>query len=158
MFFKLCKTAAKTHQIMQKFYGHKCLSRPIIYEWFKRFKEVREDLIRSVPDFLKSLRSGSSGGRIRPTRHGTCLNDDERSGRPRSFQKAKNDILTISHSPYSPDSAPCDFYLYGKLHLAMKRKRYADIKDIQRSMTAILNIISTNEIKIFKMKEKYTFF
>lgn len=32
----------------------------------------------------------------------------------------KNGILTINHSPYSPDLAPCDFFLFGKLHLLMK--------------------------------------
>ena len=31
-------------------------------------------------------------------------------------------ILTINHSPYSPDLAPCDFYLFGMLNLAMKGK------------------------------------
>ena len=60
----------------------------------------------------------------------------------------KNDILTINHSQYSPDLALSDLYLFGKLHLVMKGKRYADIKYIQRSTTTILNIISTDEIKI----------
>ena len=32
----------------------------------------------------------------------------------------KNRIVTINHSP---DMAPCDFYLFGKLRLAMKGKR-----------------------------------
>ena len=40
---------------------------------------------------------------------------------------------------YSPDMAPCDFYLFGKLHLAMKRKRYVDVDAIQKASTAILN-------------------
>ena len=42
----------------------------------------------------------------------------------------------------------CDLYLFGKLHLVMKGKRYAVIEDIQKSTTAILNIISTDGIKI----------
>ena len=53
--FKLGKTAAETHQMMQKVDRDKCLSRPTICEWFKRLKEGRED-----------------------------LNYDKRSGRPRS--------------------------------------------------------------------------
>ena len=52
---KLGKTAAKTHQMMQKVYGDKCLYRSTICELFKRFKEGRQD-----------------------------LNDDERSSRPSS--------------------------------------------------------------------------
>ena len=42
----------------------------------------------------------------------------------------KNRIVTINHSPYWPDMVPCDFYLLGKLHLAMKGKRYADVDAI----------------------------
>ena len=38
---------------------------------------------------------------------------------------------------YSPDMAPCDFYLFGKLHLAMKGKRYDDVDAIQKASTAI---------------------
>ena len=59
----------------------------------------------------------------------------------------KNHILTVNHSPYSPDLAPCDFYLFGKLHLAMKGKRYADIETIQKASTAILKNISTERLK-----------
>ena len=46
-----------------------------------------------------------------------------------------NGILTIKHYPYSPDLAPCDFYLFGKLRLAMKGKFG-------------LNIIPTDQIKM----------
>lgn len=59
----------------------------------------------------------------------------------------KNRIHIINHSPYSPDMAPCDFYLFGKLHLAMKGNRYADVDAIQKATTAILNAISTNDLK-----------
>ena len=62
----------------------------------------------------------------------------------------KNGILIIiNHSPYSPDLAPCGLFLLGKLHLAMKGKGYAVIEDIQRSTTAILNIIPSDKIKMF---------
>ena len=60
----------------------------------------------------------------------------------------KNSILTVHHSPYSPNLAPCDFYSFGKLHLVMKGKRYVVIEDIQRSTNAILNIIFTCKIKM----------
>ena len=57
---------------------------------------------------------------------------------PHTLKPHEND-LRIQHSRdiikeakknrnfYSPDVAPCDFYLFGKLHLAMKGKRYADV-------------------------------
>ena len=59
----------------------------------------------------------------------------------------KNRIVTINHSPHSPDMAPCTFYLFGKLHLAMKGKCYANVDAIQKASTAILNAISKNDLK-----------
>lgn len=40
--FKLGKAFTKTHHMRK--HDDDCLSRSRIYEWFKRFKEVREDL------------------------------------------------------------------------------------------------------------------
>ena len=51
-------------------------------------------------------------------------------------------------STHSPDLAQWDFYLFKTLHLTAKGKRHADIKGIQKSMTVIPNIISTDEIKM----------
>ena len=59
----------------------------------------------------------------------------------------KNRILTINHSPYSPDLAPCDFYLFAKLHLPMKGMRYADIPAIQKACTNILRAMPANDLK-----------
>ena len=56
----------------------------------------------------------------------------------------KNRIVTINHSP---DMAPCDFSLFGKLHLAMKGKRYADVDAIQKASTAIPNAIAKDDLK-----------
>ena len=43
--------------------------------------------------------------------------------------------------------APCDFYLLGKLHLAMKGKRYDHVDAIQKASTAMLNAIPTDDLK-----------
>ena len=43
--------------------------------------------------------------------------------------------------------APCDFYLYGKLHLAMKGKRNTDVDAIQKASTAIFNAIPKDNLK-----------
>ena len=56
----------------------------------------------------------------------------------------KNRIVTINHSP---DMAPCDFYLFEKLHLAMKGKLYDDVDAIQKASTAILKAIPKDDLK-----------
>ena len=43
--------------------------------------------------------------------------------------------------------APCDFYLFGKLHLAMKGKRFASVESIQKAYTDILKDIPVNGLK-----------
>lgn len=59
----------------------------------------------------------------------------------------RNRILSINHSPYSPDLAPCDFYLFGKMHLPMKGQRYLDIDAIQKACTDILRAMPVDDLK-----------
>ena len=75
------------------------------------------------------------------------LTDDQKLLRIQRFFLTKNHIFTINHSPYSPDLAPCDFYLFGKLHLPMKGQRYADVNAIQKAATTILKDFTPEELK-----------
>ena len=59
---------------------------------------------------------------------------------------ARKQIPVLQHPPYSPDLAPCDFFLFPKLKLHMKGERYDDIKDIQTNVTRELKKISSEEI------------
>ena len=59
----------------------------------------------------------------------------------------RNRILAINHSPHLSDMAPCDFYLSGKLYLAMKGKRFASVEGIQKACTDILKDIPVNDLK-----------
>ncbi|EFN76727.1 Histone-lysine N-methyltransferase SETMAR, partial [Harpegnathos saltator] len=65
----------------------------------------------------------------------------------------KKGIIVIDHPPYSPDLAPCDFWLFPKLKLAMKGNRFDTIPVIQKTSTAILKAIPTDEYK--KCFEKF---
>ena len=62
----------------------------------------------------------------------------------------RNRILTINLSPYLPHMAPCDFNLFGKLHLAMKGKRFASTEAIQKACTDILKDVPVNDLKHFQ--------
>lgn len=59
--FKLGKTASETYLLLKEVYGSECLSRTRVFEWFKRFKNGRED-----------------------------VEDDERSGRPSTSKTDEN--------------------------------------------------------------------
>jgi hypothetical protein len=43
---------------------------------------------------------------------------------------AKNSITEMDHPPYSPDIAPCDFWLFPKLKNALKGQKFADLSNI----------------------------
>jgi hypothetical protein len=47
---------------------------------------------------------------------------------------AKKSITKMDHPPCSPHLAPCDFWLFPKLKIALKGQRLVDIPDIQRDM------------------------
>ena len=40
---KLGKSATETYCLLKNVYGDECLSRTQVFEWFKRFKEGREE-------------------------------------------------------------------------------------------------------------------
>ncbi|UYV60871.1 hypothetical protein LAZ67_1002648 [Cordylochernes scorpioides] len=46
---------------------------------------------------------------------------------------AKNNTLMIPQPPYSPDLAPCEFFLFPKLKRPMKGRRYATLDEIKRA-------------------------
>jgi histone-lysine N-methyltransferase SETMAR len=48
---------------------------------------------------------------------------------------AKKNILTLPHSPYSPDLAPCDFCLLSKLKSKLKGHHFGTVETIRKSVT-----------------------
>ena len=52
----------------------------------------------------------------------------------RQFLVERN-VPTLKQPPYSPDLAPCDFFLFLKLKGVIKRTRFPDVEAIKRAMT-----------------------
>ena len=48
---------------------------------------------------------------------------------------AKHKIAQLRQPPYSPDIASCDFWMFSKLKMALKGKRFDDIETIQSNAT-----------------------
>jgi hypothetical protein len=51
----------------------------------------------------------------------------------------KYGVVDISHSFYSPDLAPADLFLFHRVKTAFKGKRFQDVEDITKNLTAELN-------------------
>ncbi|UYV70083.1 hypothetical protein LAZ67_7001725 [Cordylochernes scorpioides] len=64
---------------------------------------------------------------------------------------AKNNTLMMPRPPYSPDLAPCDFFLFPKLKRPMKGRRYARLDEIKTASKEELKKILKNDfLKCFE--------
>ena len=44
----------------------------------------------------------------------------------------KNSMTQLLHPPYSPDLAPCDFFLFPRMKKVLKGKRFADVDEVKK--------------------------
>jgi [histone H3]-lysine36 N-dimethyltransferase SETMAR len=54
---------------------------------------------------------------------------------------AEKKVPVCPHPPYSPDLAPCDFWLFPKIKSVLKGKRFDTISDIERATTEQLKTL-----------------
>jgi len=59
----------------------------------------------------------------------------------------KNGMTPLTHPPYSPDLAPCDFFLFPRMKKVLKGKRFADVEEVKKKTTEALNGISLQEFQ-----------
>jgi hypothetical protein len=55
---------------------------------------------------------------------------------------AKLEMAVIRHPPYSSDLLPCDFFLFPKMKLMLKRRRFDTIKEIQAESQRVLDAVT----------------
>jgi hypothetical protein len=51
------------------------------------------------------------------------------------------------YSPYSPDLAPCDFFLFPKMKLKLKGCRFVTIEEIQTESQTALDTLTEKDIQ-----------
>ncbi|GFV91874.1 uncharacterized protein TNCV_2975451 [Trichonephila clavipes] len=135
---KLNKSAKKAFPILTEAYGDKTLSRACVFEWHKRFSGERY----SVEDVKRA-------GRPRPE-----LGSDEwllhQNNVPapmvlsvKQFLTSKN-ITVMAHPPYSPDSAPCDFFLLSTVKSFLKGTYLTSVEEVQTKTENLPNCLPKN--------------
>ena len=158
--FKLGKNATETYGILQTAFRPSCMNRASVFEWHKKFKEGRE----SVRDDERCGRSkevcwlakelglglpcwGFKGVQKRPALF--------KSGQWHSHQDSapvhnpilitdyltKIGIKTVPHPPYSPELAPCDFWLFPKL----RGYRYETIEEMKEAVTKVIDTLTQED-------------
>ncbi|UYV75591.1 hypothetical protein LAZ67_13000681 [Cordylochernes scorpioides] len=60
---------------------------------------------------------------------------------------ARSNTSVIPHPPYSPDLAPCDFFLLPRLKREMKGKHWEPVENIQHHVTTFLRSIPAEEFQ-----------
>jgi transposase len=58
-----------------------------------------------------------------------------------------NSIITLPHPPYSPDLAPCDFFLFLKMKLQLKGRCFYRVKEIQQETQNVLRTIRKQDFQ-----------
>jgi [histone H3]-lysine36 N-dimethyltransferase SETMAR len=56
----------------------------------------------------------------------------------------ENKLKLLPHAPYSPDLAPCDFFLFPKLKEKLKGKTFANQKELNMAVSRALKVICEN--------------
>jgi len=58
---------------------------------------------------------------------------------------SKNKVKILSHPPYSPDLAPCDFFLFPKIKKELGGRSFSNIENLARAVQAITDSIINDE-------------
>jgi hypothetical protein len=59
----------------------------------------------------------------------------------------KQKLAVIPHRLYSPDLAPCDFFLFQKTKLKLKGRWFDTIEEIQAKLQIVLDILAENNFQ-----------
>ena len=101
------------------------------------YKKILWHLIRSVRDKRRSLWEANA----RALHH-----DSAPAHTALSIGQflAERNIATLEHPPYSPDLAPCDFFLFPKIKSVLKGTHFSDIDSIKKAVMTELKKIPEN--------------
>jgi hypothetical protein len=168
--FTFGKTASETYEMLKTAFGDTAMGRTQTFEWFSRFKRgsnIKSMLViffdcggivhqEFIPpgqtvnrhyylEVSKRLRE-----RVRRKRSERWRNQDwllHHDSAPahtvfsvQRFSAAKN-MAVVPHPPYSPDMAPCDFFLFPRVKSELKGCRFLDVTEIQEQSQTVLHAI-----------------
>ncbi|KAL4154057.1 hypothetical protein QTP88_001890 [Uroleucon formosanum] len=60
---------------------------------------------------------------------------------------AKNRTPVLQHPPYSPDLAPCDFWLFPKLKSALKGTHFESVEAVKTKATEVLKALQEKDFQ-----------
>ena len=158
--FRLGKNATKMYGIPQTAFRPSCMNRASVFEWHKKFKEGRESMI---DDKSCGRSKGVKGPRLGlgllcwgfngvqeeiPWEEASTLQIGSVAFPPGQWPVhnsilvigylTKMSIKTVPYPPYSPDLAPCDFWLFPKL----RGCHYEIIEEMKEAVTMVIDTLT----------------
>jgi len=58
-----------------------------------------------------------------------------------------NNMNVVPHPPYSPDLSPCDFFLFPKLKMKLKGRRFPTVAEIQAESQVVLDTVKKDDFQ-----------
>jgi hypothetical protein len=104
-------------------------------------------------DVLRRLRENVQRRRLKFWREQTLLlhHDNAPSHfRPHPAVLGEKQNCCHPHQPYSPDLAPCDFFVFQKMKLKLKGRRFDTNEEIQAESQRVLNLLEKTSRKSSK--------
>jgi hypothetical protein len=56
-------------------------------------------------------------------------------------------MAVIPHTPYSPDLAPCDFFLFPKMKLKLKGRLFDNTEEFQDESQSVLDTLTEKDFQ-----------
>jgi hypothetical protein len=56
-------------------------------------------------------------------------------------------MVIVPHTPYSPDLAPSDFFLFPRMKRSLKGNRFCDVAEVKENTLTALNSIQPQEFQ-----------
>ncbi|PNF31533.1 hypothetical protein B7P43_G00811 [Cryptotermes secundus] len=162
--FKLRKTDAETHQMFKQAFGENSLGQTQSYDWYERFKNGRtttEDNDRSGrPSTGTTLENVAKVRDVIQKQHRleVCRElQQQLQEDPNFLSKSVTGDEIVPHPPYSPDLAPCDFFLFPKMKIKLKGRRFDRVEEIQAETQTALNTLTKKHFQGFPTNILYAF-
>ena len=128
--FKLGENATETYGMLQTAFGASCMNRAHrFFEWHKRFKEARES-VRDVERCGRSKEVNTPESVAFPPGQYTS---PQLHPYHRLFEQDRHQYSSLT--PYSPDVALCDFWLFLKLGGC----RYETIEEMKKAVKKVID-------------------
>jgi len=165
--------------MIKKAFGDDSMSEAQIKFWYRHFKNGQESFesdqrsgrpsTSRIPEYVERVRAAINENRrltvreleedlgIPRTTVSQILTEDLGKKRVAAKFLVKHHITQVCQPPYSPDLAPCDFWLFLKLKLPLKGRRFQSAKEIKENATRQLMAIPKKDFSdcFEKWKERW---